>query len=268
MLNEKIDRINQKTMCNSVGHYAWKDALTRAEAAALEHVEGAEGKPILDLGVGAGRTVAPLRQISENYTGMDYVCEMVTECQRKFPDVRFEHGDARDLSRYEDGSFYLVMFSLNGISMVDHQGRMKILKEVYRILAPGGSFLFSTYNQHNGEYQKLLHFPDLDFSWNPLKMFVRSARFGSDLTASVVNRYRFKKHEKHTPEYSIVNDRCHNYATMLYYITHSNQLEQLESVGFDRESVLAFDLSGKKIENGTKDDSIFYLARKHAMEEG
>lgn len=73
---------------------------------------------------------------------MDYVCEMVTECQRKFPDVRFEHGDARDLSRYEDGSFYLVMFSLNGISMVDHQGRMKILKEVYRILAPGGSFLF------------------------------------------------------------------------------------------------------------------------------
>ncbi|WP_293650243.1 hypothetical protein [Thiolapillus sp.] len=45
-------------------------------------------------------------------------------------------------------------------------------------------------------------------------------------------------------------------------------MEQLESVGFDRESVLAFDLSGKKIENGTKDDSIFYLARKHAMEEG
>lgn len=40
MLNEKIDRINKKTMCNSVGHYAWKDALTRAEAAALEHVEG------------------------------------------------------------------------------------------------------------------------------------------------------------------------------------------------------------------------------------
>ncbi|WP_419608731.1 hypothetical protein, partial [Thiolapillus sp.] len=35
MLNEKIDRINKKTMCNSVGHYAWKDALTRAEAAAL-----------------------------------------------------------------------------------------------------------------------------------------------------------------------------------------------------------------------------------------
>lgn len=265
MRAKKIDRINKKTMRNSVGHYTWKDALTPAEAAALTYVEGAKGRPILDLGVGAGRTVNPLREISDDYTGIDYVHEMVVECQRKFPGVCFEHGDARDLSRFEDNSFYLIMFSLNGISMIGHQHRIKILNEVYRILAPGGSFLFSTYNQDNGEYRKLLALPEFDFSWNPLKSVVRGLRYGSDLIKSGVNRYRFKKHEHHTPEYSIINDKCHNYATMLYYISQPNQLKQLASAGFDQESVLAFDLSGEQIQGGTKDDSIFYLARKYAI---
>lgn len=266
MSSKKIDQINKKTMQKSIVHYSWKDALTPAEIAAIRHVEDAQGKPILDLGVGAGRTAVPLREISDEYIGIDYVHEMVEECSRKFPELRFEHGDARDLSQFEDNSFYLIMFSMNGISMVDHHDRIKILKEVHRILMPGGSFLFSTYNQDSDEYKKLLVLPEFDFSWNPLRLFVRSIRYGSNLVKSGLNRCRFKKYEIHTPEYSMVNDVCHNYATLLYYISQENQIKQLASAGFDGESVAAFDLSGEKIKDGTKDGSIFYVVKKGTEE--
>jgi len=76
-------------MRTSVGHYAWDDSLSPQGKAALEHVKHLSDKPILDLGVGDGRTVAALREISEDYVGLDYVNEIVVECQRKFPRCSF-----------------------------------------------------------------------------------------------------------------------------------------------------------------------------------
>ena len=62
-------------------------------------------------------------------------------------------------------------------------------------------------------------------------------------------------------KYSIINDKCHNYATMLYYASLENHYGQLESIGFS--GVEAFDLSGQKIITDTRDDSITYLGSVH-----
>lgn len=261
MPNEHIDRINKKTMRGSVADYARQDALTKSEEAALNYVSDAADNPILDIGIGGGRTVAALRQVSKDYVGIDYVNEMVMECRKKFPGVHFEQEDARKLTSFENNSFHSIMFSMNGISMVDHEGRIEILKEVYRLLSPGGAFLFSTYNQDNADYKKLFRFPKFMFSMNPLKLGVRGLRYAYNLLIAMYNRSRFRRLEVHTDEYSIVNDKCHNYATMLYYITQANQYKQLTSVGFDRD-IVAFDSSGNLIKNSTPDDSIFYVARK------
>jgi len=205
-------------MSNVVAEYAGHNALSKAETAALNHINGAVDQPILDIGIGAGRTVEALHQISKDYVGVDYVREMVEECKKKYPDVRFEQGDARNLSLFEDCYFQTIMFSMNGISMVDHDGRIEILKEAYRLLRPGGTFLFSTYNIDNVDYKKLFRFPEFVFSKNPIRLSVRALRYGYNLFIAMYNRFRFIKHEVHTDEYSMINDMCHNYATMLYYI--------------------------------------------------
>ena len=60
-------------------------------------------------------------------------------------------------------------------------------------------------------------------------------------------------------EYAIINDKCHSYSTMLYYITRANQCKQLEAIGFD-EAILTIDQSGCAFENETLEDAIFYVA--------
>jgi len=260
MPRDHIDKLNKQTMRDVVAAYAGNNRLSPPEEAALASLGDLAHKKILDIGIGGGRTVQALCDISRDYIGIDYVVEMVDECKRKFPDVRLEQGDARKLD-FADNSFHVVMFSMNGISMVDHDGRIEILNEVFRVLSPGGAFLFSTYNSDFAEHKKFFRFAKFNLSWNPLKSGIRGLRYCYSLLIALRNRLRFRKMEVHTSEYSIVNDRCHNYATMLYYITHANQIKQLVSVGYDSE-VVTFDALGNLITGSTLFDSIFYVTRK------
>ena len=86
-------------------------------------------------------------------------------------------------------------------------------------------------------------------------------RYRYNIVLALFNRLRFRQYETHTDEYSIVNDRCHNYATMLYYITDANQKKQLLSAGFDND-IVVFDALGNLLKGITPMDSLFYIARK------
>lgn len=259
---QSIDQINQRTMRSVVEEYLWTADLEPQERAALESiVDQVRGKRILDIGVGAGRTVRGLRAISTDYVGVDYVQEMVTACRTRFPDARFELADARAMPEFSDNAFDLVVFACNGICMVDHDGRMRILREVHRVLAPGGYFLFSTANLNNPERARLFTFPPLAISANPLKFAVRASRFAAQTGTSLVNRLRYKRHEVHTPEYAIRNDKNHRYATMIYSITLERQRAQLEAAGFG-PGAQAFDLSGRAIAQDTQDGTITLIAQK------
>lgn len=246
----------------SVADYSVLNTLSPPEQAALTAcADYARGKPILDLGVGAGRTVGALNAISADYIGVDYVEEMVAACRQRYPGVRFRNADARSLTEFHDHSFALIVFACNGISMVDHAGRLAILKEVYRLLAPGGFFVFSTYNRDNARYQTLFQFPYFSFTNNPVKLAARSARFFAHTAARAINRIRFKSHERRNSEYAIVNDVCHDYATLLYYISLDDQRRQLEAAGFLPRAT-AFDLTGGEVIGETRHDSLTYVARK------
>jgi len=250
---------------DAVRHYGRVEDVTPAERSAYAAVAAlATDRPILDLGVGGGRTVMPLRAISEDYLGVDYSQPMIDTCRRRYPGVRFELADARDLSGFAPGSFALVVFSCNGLGMIDHEDRLRTLREVRRVLAADGRFVFSAHNQRCADHTAGLVLPDLDLTWNALKLGVRLARFARDAASSVYNHRRLSKHDVRSPEYSIINDRCHHYATMLYYITLANQRRQLVECGFAPDAV-AYDLAGQVITTDTVDSSIMYVATRQGL---
>ncbi len=105
------------------------------------------GRRILDLGVGGGRTTPRLSSNASEYVGLDYARDMVARCRAKFPKQRFEVGDAADLSRFAEGSFDVIVFSLKGLDcLFPDSKRHQCLAECRRVLAPGGLFIFSSHN--------------------------------------------------------------------------------------------------------------------------
>jgi SAM-dependent methyltransferase len=106
---------------------------------------------VLDLGVGAGRTTRHLLPRSRSYRAIDYAPAMIEACRRKFPECGpevFGLGDARDLSAEPEQGYDLVLFSYNGLDMVDHSDRLRVLWEVRRVLSPNGLFFFSAHSLH------------------------------------------------------------------------------------------------------------------------
>jgi SAM-dependent methyltransferase len=255
------DKINRQTMRASVGEYSIHGGLNATEEKVFGDLAGeVSNQAILDLGVGGGRTTQALLQISDDYIGVDYMQEMVDACRARFPSVRFEHADARSMPQYADRSFKLVVFACNGISMVDHAGRIAIFNEVRRLLAVDGIFVFSTYNLNSDEYERGFQFPDFDLSKNPARLVVRAARFLLHTAFGVVNRLRYLRHEVRSGEYSIINDRCHHYATMLYYLSMENQLKQLKAAGFDNVPTV-YDMRGRIAGPNERGDSLTYVVR-------
>lgn len=104
-------------------------------------------QPILDVGVGAGRTADIFREVSTDYIGVDYTPEMIERSRLNHPDLHFEVCDVRDLSRFRDQQFGLVNFSFNGIDAVPHADRSQAIAEMFRVTRVGGSVLYSTLNK-------------------------------------------------------------------------------------------------------------------------
>ena len=259
-----IDHANKRAMASAevVNLYAALDELTPAERTILNGLEGElRGQPILDIGVGGGRTVAPLRAISDNYVGIDYMPAMVSACRRRFAQARFEIADARDLSAFDDGQFKLVLFSSNGRCMVGHEDRMQILREASRVLADDGVFVFSTYNQRSADHAAGFVFPQFIACRNPARLAWRAAQFVKSTIVRIYNRRRLGRYDVRGPEYSVINDRCHDYATMLYYVDIAGQRRQLEAAGFRPDSSV-YGMNGLRVDDETTDSSLTFVARK------
>lgn len=264
MTRDAIDDVNLATMAAGkvVAEYTAQGELFPPERALLELVrDEVRDQPILDLGVGGGRTVKALRALSAGYVGLDNSEAMISSCKMRFPHARFELGDARDLSRWPDGHFALVVFSGNGLCMVGHEDRLRVITEVFRVLRPGGAFAFSTFNRKSSDHDAGFRFPELSLSLNPARTAVRAARFVKHTLLRVRNRRRNLPHEDRRTDYSIINDLCHDYGTLLYYLDLATQRKQLEDAGFEKGAP-AYDHDGGVIEHDSTESSLALLARK------
>lgn len=235
-----LDAVNRPTWArrDTVRIYERLQGFTDpGEQAAVNHVAPRmHGRPILDIGVGAGRTTQLLLPVSSDYVGIDYTAEMVEACRRRHPGVRIERMDARDLGAFEDGQFSLVVFSFNGIDSIDREGRARVLREVHRVLAPGGLFLFSAHN-HEGPGRGEQPQVSVPFTWNPLKLGWRSLKTIRALPRSLMNHKRLSALNETHEDWSVMNAGAHDFGIMVMYTTMAGQKRQLRDAGFECEIV-------------------------------
>jgi len=105
---------------------------------------GREGKA-LDLGCGTGNYTAELYKRGFNVVGVDASEKMLEIARKKFPQIRFIHGDAYRLP-FPDESFDIVL----SVTMFEFIHRPeKVVNEIYRVLKPEGEVIIGTMNGHS-----------------------------------------------------------------------------------------------------------------------
>jgi len=248
MVDGSVDRNNlvfreAKVVRSFVGAEGWLDEGERT--ALLLAAPEVRSRPILDLGVGLGRTSSLLRLVSDSYVGLDYSPEMVALCTRLHPESDVRLGDARDLGMFPDGSFAMVFFSNYGVDALDAPGRRSFLDEANRVLRKGGLLVHNTLNREGrlyGETPWQLHAPgrppDLSarriagWCWHNLKDPMRGPRRYRNWFAN--RRYASDHGGWATCPFS-----AHDFSLVVHFVTLGQLRRELDETGFDIVTILA-----------------------------
>ncbi|MGH7906325.1 MAG: class I SAM-dependent methyltransferase [Candidatus Binataceae bacterium] len=259
MSETDIDRVNQAAYSSksALKLYDRSDiGLSEAEGRILnELLPEIKNKKLLDIGFGGGRTTSFLLDISRDYTGIDYSALLAERAKARFGIETLYHCDARDLSRFGDNTFDFALFSFNGLDSISHADRLLALAEIYRVLKPGGIFLFSG---HNRKCRYIGAPPWRGRRWQWTFAFLKGCAWAVLLQP---RHWRMRPLEVHEKEYAILNDSGLRYQCLLYYISIPAQLKQLGEIGFERTRI--YDMHGCPArEDDTDSVFIHYLARK------
>lgn len=123
-----------------------REELFEQEAEAFERYFTKSGGSVLDIGCGVGRVSHLLDEKGFDVTGIDISEPFVENARSLFPDIEFRVADAID-TPFESESFDYAVFSFYGLDYVlPKSKRIAALREIYRVLKPGGFFVFSSHN--------------------------------------------------------------------------------------------------------------------------
>jgi ubiquinone/menaquinone biosynthesis C-methylase UbiE len=181
---------------------------------------------------------------------------MIAEASKRFPGACLEVCDARNLSKFPDGSFDLVMFSFNGIDCLSHHGRMQAMNEIKRVLKSDGIFAFSSHNRDR-PVASPYSLSNINISKNPLAMVRNLHRF----YRGICNWHRSRYLTEETDEFAMRQDSGNVFEVPMYYISKSEQLKQLNRLGFRLQNI--YDRQGNKTRTDLLDfvsSWIFYVA--------
>ena len=106
-----------------------------------------KGLRILDLGSGDGTTALPAARLGADVLGVDIASNLVAAGKARaqsagLTNLRFQEGDASDLSELEDDSFDLVI-SIFGAMFAPRP--FDVAKEVVRVTRPGGRIVMGNW---------------------------------------------------------------------------------------------------------------------------
>ena len=215
--------------------------------------------PVLDLGVGTGRTIPLFRALTSDYRGIDYLPSMVEACRRRYESVRVDVGDARDLDGVPSGHFALVYFSFNGIDAVDHEGRARVLDEMRRVVRDDGVVSFSTLNLRGPAYR------ERPWSWrvaparHPALRAFRAARALSMMPIETVRWSRLRTQSVSGDGWAIAPLSAHGYGVLAHFTTLERQLADLEAARLDRDVIVIESERGAHVRPGDDTSNAAWL---------
>lgn len=245
------DALNRSTWSHRSSR-KWLDA-TRdftdvGERMALELVrDEVRATPILDLGVGTGRTIPMLAPLTNEYVAVDYLPEMVETCRERFPHVSVELGDARSLDGHASGHYGLVHFSFNGIDAVDHDGRASVLSEMRRVVRDDGVVVFSTLNLDGPAYRERPWLPQAATNCSLPRAAARSVRAWVSVPLDFARWMRIRGRGAEGPGWSVAPLSAHHYGVLAHFTTLERLLEELEDARLDRDVVVIENEHGNRV---------------------
>ena len=153
------------------------------------------GNKVLDIGSGNGKLAISMAQKGNTVIGLDVskiAVEKASESLKKKSQtllVEFRLGDARKLP-FEDNTFHFIT-SQDLIEHISEEDFNVHLKEVYRVLKPGGRYLFwtpsalkggSSHGLHIKEYNlaeidKIIRQTSFSYSWFDLRFYKVKVKF-------------------------------------------------------------------------------------------
>ena len=115
-------------------------------------IDIAKSESILDFGCGCGRLIRHLRRSTEaTLFGSDINEDLIAWCSRNLPFGSFDVNGLEPPLRYPDEHFDLIYH----ISVFTHLGaelQLRWMKELRRVLRPGGAMLFTTHGELYREF--------------------------------------------------------------------------------------------------------------------
>jgi SAM-dependent methyltransferase len=248
------DALNRSTWSQPSSR-RWLDSVREftdpGEEAALAIVrERARGKPILDLGVGTGRTIPMLAPLTHDYRAIDYLDAMVESCHERHPRVRVELGDARSLDGVPDAHFGLVNFSFNGIDAVDHDDRARVLAEMRRVVRRDGSVLFSTLNMDGPAFRERPWTPRAATNCSLPRAAARTAIALASVPLDIARWMRIRPGAQRGDGWAIAPLSAHHYGVLAHFTTLERAIDELESAQLDRDVVVLESSRGARVKPG------------------
>ncbi len=122
---------------SSTRQYIWKDIKPLLRFAK-------DGDTILDVGCGNGRLYQLFRDLSIQLTGSDISSGLIEIAKKTYTDATFEVSDMRSLP-FDDNAFDIA-YSIAAVHHLPRAGQQETLREVARVLKPGGLFVMTNWN--------------------------------------------------------------------------------------------------------------------------
>lgn len=224
------------------------------------------GKPVLDIGVGTGRTTPLLRLLTDDYVGIDYVPNMIERARSVLPGNDLRVGDVLDLREFDDGSKSLVLFSYNGLDSIDHESRPVALANMARVTAPGGYLVYSTLNLDSPHPRRM--------PWTPpqrplekgtegfLLWAFRAFRLTVLLPLHIANLRRMRKLSKRGTGWANEPSAGSGWRLILHFTTLAKAKQEVAAAGLTLERVITVDGADVTDRDSTEALYFYLVARR------
>ena len=114
--------------------------LFKAYVVARDYVKG----NTLEVGCGEGRGVSTLMELASSFTAVDKIENVITDLKQKYPDGKFISMNIPPLGGLEDNAYDSIV----SFQVIEHiENDVLYLKEIHRVLKPGGIALITTPNR-------------------------------------------------------------------------------------------------------------------------